>query len=430
MEKKSIDYGQFLAMIAFVLIGIGIVFVCSAQANVSDEFSFRRVYFSFGGVIAVLAFSLIPYEWFNFPTRGQLKKCVRRLAGCGEGGWWRAFFNFSKYCMLPLFMIAVAAALVYVLLGPVRAINASRRWLILFEGSSFEVRLQPSELIKLAVVFFEAAYIVHFGHILRKFSIYGIVRASIRLFRGDLSFRRAFKQTLLIIPFFAVPGFYVALIAIEDFGTAAFIAMVMFFMLIIAQTPYWILASGTAVGIAGSYYYISQEQYRINRIIAFMDLEKATEAIKYQIVNSMTAISTGGLWGKGLGRGVYKWGYVPEDKTDFIFSIICEELGVAGAAFVILLFILILLLGFTIAIKCRDTHGKVLAIGLSCAICIQAFVNIGVVTSSLPTTGIPLPFVSAGGSSLLASSLAIGLLMNIARKTARQNTLAESFDEQ
>ncbi|MFI4910719.1 MAG: FtsW/RodA/SpoVE family cell cycle protein [Sedimentisphaeraceae bacterium JB056] len=430
MEKKSIDYGQFLAMIAFVLIGIGIVFVCSAQANVSNEFSFRRVYFSFGGVIAVLVFSLIPYEWFNFPTREEFYESVKSLLGQGSIGRFRAFCRLVRYSILPVFMIIVAAALLYVLLGPVRAINASRRWLILFEGSKFEIRMQPSELIKLAVVFFEAAYIVHFGHILRKFTIYGIIKAVIRLFKGDLTLRKSIRQTLLIIPFFAVPGFYVALIAIEDFGTAAFIAMVMFLMLVVAQTPYWQLFTGTVVGIAGSYYYISQEQYRMNRIIAFMDLEKATEAIKYQIVNSMTAISTGGVFGKGLGRGVYKWGYVPEDKTDFIFSIICEEIGVVGAGFVILLFILMLMLGFIIAIKCRDPLGKVLAVGLSCAICLQAFVNIGVVTSSLPTTGIPLPFVSAGGSSLLASSLAVGLLMNIARKTARQDIgLMEPVDE-
>jgi cell division protein FtsW len=430
MENKSIDYGQFLAMIAFVLIGIGIVFVCSAQANVTDEFSFRRVYFSLGGIVAVLAFSLVPYEWFDFPTRGELRGGFARLAGYEQGSRIGAFFRLLQYCILPAFMIIVAAALLYVLLGQVRAINASRRWLILFADSGFEVRFQPSELVKPAVVFFEAAYIVRFGHILRKFSLFNLVRATIRLFRGELGFRQCVNQTLLIIPFFAVPGIYIALIAIEDFGTAAFIAMVVFFMLLIAQMPYWLMTGAAVVAVAGSHFYISQEQYRLNRIIAFMDLEKATEAIKYQIVNSMTAISTGGIYGKGLGRGVYKWGYVPEDKTDFIFSIICEEIGVVGAAFVILMFLLILLIGFIIAMKCRDPHGKMLAIGLSCAISLQAFVNIGVVTSSLPTTGIPLPFVSAGGSSLLASAFAIGLLMNIARKTARSsNGLMERVDE-
>jgi len=419
MKKNNLDYGQFLAMIAFVLMAIGIVFVCSAQANVTTEFNLRRVYFSLGGIAAIIIFSFVPYRWFDFPTSVQLKETIVGLTS--GSGKFRAFMRLIQYSLLPCFMVGVALALIYVLVGPVREINASRRWLILFEGKSYEIRLQPSELIKLAVIFFEAAYLVHFGHILRKLTIVGIIIGSYKVVTGKMRLGSAMSQVAKIIPLYAVPGIYIGLVAIEDFGTGAFIAMVMFFLLWVARTPYWQLITGAVIGVAGSYFYITREQYRINRIIAFMDIEKASEAIKYQIVNSMTAISTGGIFGKGLGKGVYKWGYLPEDKTDFIFAIICEELGVVGAGFVIFLFLLILLIGFTIAMKCRDPYGKLLAIGLSCGICVQAFVNIGVVTSSLPTTGIPLPFVSAGGSSLVASSFAIGLLMNIARKNVKDN---------
>lgn len=417
MEKSKLDYSHFIAMIAFVLIAIGIVFVCSAQANVGVEFSFRRVYFSAGGLLAVVVFSFIPYRLFSLPSRGDFKLALRQSV-CGSHKF-AAFCKLVRYSVLPCFMILVAAALLYLLVGSVRAINASRRWIIFFEGSTKEVRIQPSELVKLAVVFFLAAYTVRYGDILRKFSILGIVRATQRLFKGAITFRYAFWQVILLIPFYAIPAFFVGIIAIEDFGTAAFIAMVMFIMLLAARAPYWQLISCIVAGAFGAYYYISQEQYRLNRMIAFLDIEKATEAIKYQIVNSMTAISTGGIYGKGLGRGVFKWGYVPEDRTDFIFSIICEELGVVGASFVVFLFLMLLLLGFTVAMKCKDPHGKYLAIGLSSAVCVQALVNIGVVTSSLPTTGIPLPFISAGGSSLLASSLAVGLLMNIARSNCK-----------
>ncbi len=419
MKKNNLDYGQFLAMIAFILMAVGIVFVCSAQANVTTEFNLRRVYFSLGGIAAIIIFSFVPYRWFDFPTSRQLKDALLTLTS--RSGKFKAFLRLVQYSMLPVFMVAVAASLIYVLVGPIREINASRRWLILFADTGYELRLQPSELVKLSVIFFITAYIVHFGYILRKLSLLGIIKGMIRVIKGKLRIGYAAWQVAKIIPLFAIPGVYIGLVAIEDFGTAAFIAMVMFLMLWVARTPYWMLLTGTVVGILGSYYYISKEQYRVNRIIAFTDIEKATDAIKYQIVNSMTAISTGGIFGKGLGKGVYKWGYVPEDKTDFIFAIICEELGVVGATFVIFLFLLILLLGFTIAMKCRDPYGRLLAIGLSCGICVQAFVNIGVVTSSLPTTGIPLPFVSAGGSSLVASSFAIGLLMNIARKNVKDN---------
>ncbi len=419
MKKNELDYGQFLAMIAFVLMAVGVVFVCSAQANVTTAFNLRRVYFSLGGIAAIIIFSFVPYRLFDFPTSQQLKDTLSRLTS--GSGKFKAFMKLVQYSLLPFFMLSVAATLIYVLVGPVRAINASRRWLILFADTSYEVRVQPSELMKLAVIFFVSAYLVHFGDILRKLTVVGVIKGACRIVTGKMKIGYALCQVAKIVPLFAIPAIYIGLVAIEDFGTAAFIAMVMFLMLWVARTPYWMLLTGTVVGALGSYYYISKEQYRINRIIAFTDIEKATEAIKYQIVNSMTAISTGGIFGKGLGKGVYKWGYVPEDKTDFIFAIICEELGVIGAGFVIILFLAMLLIGFNIAIKCRDPYGKMLAIGLSCGICVQAFVNIGVVTSSLPTTGIPLPFVSAGGSSLVASSFAIGLLMNIARKNARED---------
>ncbi len=417
MKTTNTDYSQFLAMIAFVLIGIGIVFVCSAQADVGDEFSLRRVYFSIGGVVAIVLFSFVPYKFFSFPSSQQLRNALACLNS--KGCRWKGLLAIFQYSILPGFILVVFGFLLYILVGDIEAEKGSRRWVSLFKDTAFHFKFQPSELTKLAVVFFEASYIVYFGHILQKLSIINIARGMVKVFDGKLSVNTVIKQLLLAAPFFAVPAIFIAIIAVEDFGTAAFIAIITFVMLLIARTPYWILFAGAACGAGGAYFYISQEQYRINRIIAFMDLEKASDAIKYQIVNSMTAISTGGIFGKGLGRGVYKWGYLPEDKTDFIFAIICEEIGVVGAIFVIFMYLMILVLGFVIAFKCRDLHGRFLAIGLASAITLQAFVNIGVVTSSLPTTGIPLPFVSAGGSSMVTSAFAIGLLMNIARKSAK-----------
>jgi cell division protein FtsW len=130
----------------------------------------------------------------------------------------------------------------------------------------------------------------------------------------------------------------------------------------------------------------------------------------------LIAIGSGGLLGKGLGHGISKYGHLPEDTTDFIFAIICEEMGFVGAAAVILLFILFAWLGMLVVLRARDRFGRLLGAAIVLAISIQAALNIGVVTVMLPTKGIPLPFVSSGGTSMLMSAAAVGVLLNIAKK--------------
>jgi cell division protein FtsW len=137
--------------------------------------------------------------------------------------------------------------------------------------------------------------------------------------------------------------------------------------------------------------------------------------MQYQARQSLIAISTGGMLGKGLGRGVIKYGHLPEDTTDFIFSIIAEEMGLAACIFVILLFIIFAVAGVMVVLRCRDRFGRLIAAGIVMAITIQAAVNIAVVTVVVPTKGIPLPFISAGGTSMLLTAAAVGILLNIAR---------------
>jgi cell division protein FtsW len=156
----------------------------------------------------------------------------------------------------------------------------------------------------------------------------------------------------------------------------------------------------------------------MRRIIAFLNPDQWTDSAAYQANQSLVALGSGGLWGKGLGRGICKYGHLPEDTTDFIFAIIGEELGFVGNAAVILLFIMLVALGILIVVRCRDQFGRFLAGGIVLAIAIQAALNIGVVTVVLPTKGIPLPFVSAGGTSMLLSAAAVGVLLNIARQSA------------
>jgi cell division protein FtsW len=150
------------------------------------------------------------------------------------------------------------------------------------------------------------------------------------------------------------------------------------------------------------------------RILAFLHPDQWTGSANYQASQSLIAIGSGGLFGKGLGRGISKYGHLPEDTTDFIFSIIGEEMGFVGTAVVIALFIAFIVLGILVVTRCKEPFGKLLATSIVLAVGIQAALNIGVVTVVLPTKGLPLPFVSAGGTSMLLSAAAVGVLLNIA----------------
>ena len=152
------------------------------------------------------------------------------------------------------------------------------------------------------------------------------------------------------------------------------------------------------------------------RIVSYFKPGEMTASSNYQASQSLIAIGSGGVFGKGLGRGICKYGHLPEDTTDFVFAIIGEEMGFVGNAAVILLFILFMWSGILIVVRCKDRFGQLLAGGIVLAIGIQAALNIGVVTVVLPTKGIPLPFVSAGGTSMLLSAAAVGVLVNIAAK--------------
>jgi cell division protein FtsW len=157
---------------------------------------------------------------------------------------------------------------------------------------------------------------------------------------------------------------------------------------------------------------------RLERIKAFVNPDSsAAQTSGYQVRQSLIAISTGRILGKGLGGGISKYGHLPEDTTDFIFAIIAEELGFVGVCFVILLFISFLILGIIIIRRCNDNFGKLLAFGIVLTITSQAVMNLGVVTRLLPTKGIALPFISAGGTHLFLTAAAVGILMSISRRS-------------
>jgi cell division protein FtsW len=179
------------------------------------------------------------------------------------------------------------------------------------------------------------------------------------------------------------------------------------------------------VGLA---YSIWRDPMRMKRMLSWWDLEQSKDGVGYQAYQAMIALGSGGWFGLGLGNGRQKLGFVPEHHTDFIFSIIGEELGLITTLLVVAAFVIIAVCGICIALHARDTFGTLLATGITLLISLQAAINIGVVTSALPNKGLPLPFISYGGSNLLAMLTCIGILLSVARKAVPARISASDFE--
>jgi cell division protein FtsW len=264
------------------------------------------------------------------------------------------------------------------------AVNGARRWIPI--GT---LTFQPSELAKLALA----------------------------LWIAGLLARRPTPQTLsdLVRPIGLVVGAACALILVEpDLGSALAIAIMVAAVLLVAGTPVRTLAAGS--GIAGMLVLaaIWLEPYRRARIFSFIDPWHDPQGAGFQSVQAMIALGSGGIFGVGLGESVQKIYYLPEASTDMIFAIVGEELGLVGVLAVIGAFALFAYAGLNIALRCHDPFGKGLAAGLTALVCGQAAVNISAVMGLAPLTGVPLPFVSYGGSSLVVSLASVGILLNIA----------------
>ena len=294
-----------------------------------------------------------------------------------------------------LFVLAVAllaAALVPGLADPHRG---SHRWLHLGRFG-IGVGFQPSELAKLALVAFLA-------------SLLGERNANPR------SFGRAFLPAALAI------GLCVALVGKENFGTAALLACAAGAILFVAGCRLHHLLLIVGLGAAGLTFLLFAAPYRLARIAAYQDFWGDPQGVGYQPLQSMVTIASGGWWGTGLGSGVQKYGYLPESHTDFVFAVLCEELGVFGGALVILLFCAFVWMGIRTMLSARTRFERLLAFGLTFLVAIQAAMNVAVVTVMMPTTGVPLPMLSAGGSGLFTVCVGVGLLAAIAHRSLLGN---------
>jgi len=223
------------------------------------------------------------------------------------------------------------------------------------------------------------------------------------------------KNTGFVYPGLAA-GVIGLLIFVEpDWGTTALLAMVALAMLAVAGSCWGRLASTAVVGGALFVLLLLRNSLRLERFLAFLDPEKYKGGAGWQGWHSLLALGSGGWFGRFLGEGAHKNGFVPEQQTDFALSLIGEELGFVGAGLVVVLFVIIVLCGTRIAWKVIDPFGQLMAFGITVLIGLQAFINVAVVTSTLPNKGIALPFVSYGGSSLICMLTALGLLISVAR---------------
>jgi cell division protein FtsW len=211
-----------------------------------------------------------------------------------------------------------------------------------------------------------------------------------------------------------------ALIASEDLGTAVLIGLVSVGMLIAAGSKVWHALLFVPAGVLGFVVAVLSSEYRMNRVRAFFDPYQDPDGIGYHMLQSMAAITGGGLAGRGLGNSIQKFGYLPEDTTDFIFAIICEELGVVGAAVVISLYACLLFCGLSIIRRVEHPFQRLLGLGVMLAIGLQALINIAVVTGSAPTKGIALPLLSSGGTGWVLTAFCIGLLVSMDRALAKR----------
>jgi cell division protein FtsW len=359
MHRKS-AYFLFLAVLGMLVIGIVMLFSTSAFARDShgDVYFFmkRQAVWLGVGLLGCGVASLVDYHFW-------------------QRTWWIWFG-----------LAVIALGLCFVPHLGMR-INGSRRWVGL--GS---ISFQPSEVAKVAVVFFLTWWFARHE------------KESGRVLHG------------FVIPFAVVATVLLLIVMEVDLGTTALIGATMFVIMFVAGTNLALLGLLSLGGVAGILFVATQMSERMSRLTAFMNPELSKDSAGWQQMQALIAWGSGGMEGLGLGNGRQKMLYLPYAHTDFIFPMIGEELGLRVSLLVVFLFVVIIVCGMMIAVHAKDRAGLLLGCGIVSLLALQAAVNIGVTTSLLPNKGLPLPFVSYGGSNLAACLFGIGLLLNIYRQ--------------
>ena len=341
------------------VVGLGAILSASSvhalEAHQDSLYYFKRQLMWLGaGVVGLAAAAALPVRWW------------RRLA-------------------FPFFITTVVLLAAVQLMGT--RVGGSERWLALGP-----VTLQPSEFAKLATVLFLATLVSR-----REDSMH--------------RFRHFFW------PVAGSVGVVGVLVMLQpDLGTTLLIAAGGFAVLVASAAPLAYVLSGGVIGGACAAAAALLSPYRWDRVVSFLDVSADPLGSGYQAMQSLVALGTGGLFGVGLGASRARWSFLPNAHTDFIFAIVGEETGLAGSLAVILLFAVLTVAGTLVALHCSDRFGRLVAIGITTWLVAQALVNVGGVTGVLPITGVPLPFVSFGGSALLTEMIGVGILVAIVRQ--------------
>ena len=327
----------------------------------------------------------------------QLIWCSAGLVGCGMAA--SLDYRMLKKLVWPLYALAVILLMLVLVPHIGHKVNGARRW---FQLGGTRVLLQPSELGKIALIIAVAWY----GE---------------RYQRQMVTWKRGIVFPCLFI------GLMLALIFVEpDRGTTLLMAGVTGMMLLVAGVRWTFAVPPVLAGMLGLGISLLHDPMRVRRIFAWLYLENHKADIGYQAYQARLALGTGGWTGLGLGNSREKLGFLPEHNTDFIFSIIGEELGLIATILVVLAFALVIICGIYVAYRSSDSFGMLLGSGITFLIGLQAFINIGVVTSVLPNKGLPLPFISYGGSNLLMMLTSVGLLLSIARRARVSRAVNET----
>lgn len=349
-----------LALTVFGLMMVGSASTVLAEALRGDPFFFLKHQLFYGGTVGILAF--IAGYFIPYPR-------------------WKTF-------ALPALLLALVLLVLVFIPGLQVASSGSARWI-----GVGPITVQPSELTKLAFIMYVAALLERKGEDIR-------------------DFRKS------VVPFLVIMGVIGALIVLQpDIGTLFTIAAIALAMVYAAGFRLRHLALIALGGAAIFSILVSTARYRLARLFVYLHPELDPQGIGYQINQALLAVGSGGLWGLGFGRSRQKYQYLPEPAGDSIFAITTEELGFIRTLFIILAFIIIVYKGYRIAEKAPDVFGRLLAVGITSWIGIQAFVNMGSILAITPLTGIPLPFISYGGSALATLLFAGGVLLNISKHT-------------
>ncbi|HZR24208.1 MAG TPA: putative lipid II flippase FtsW [Vicinamibacterales bacterium] len=358
---RKLKSDKVLFITTILLVGLSVVMVYSASAPMALErygkatfFLVRQTMWSVLGLAMLGVVMRIDYRTYREPV-------------------------FIWTCLA-----VVGFALVAVLFMP--AVNNARRWF-----GIAGIGVQPSELAKLAAIFFIAALLERRMH-------------------------RINEIQYALMPIAIVVVCLVALILLEpDFGTSMSLVLIATVMVFAAGLDYRYILGALLAALPAIYFLVMGTAYRRQRVLTFLDPWRDPLGAGFQIIQSLIAVGTGGVWGRGLMNGVQKLFYLPEPHTDFIYSVIAEELGLIGATAVLLCFVVVTWRGIRVSLRAPDTFGAFLALGLTTMVAVQALINISVVLGLMPTKGIPLPFVSNGGSSLVINLVGMGILLNVSQ---------------